>query len=103
MDANPAQKGFSISKSMATKGNYIAISIANRIVSQQLSLDKNEDEIEFSIGKKNRMYNVLITDLKAGKWIENAETFKESVTVNVTSCTVYFKSKGGMFTLKKVI
>lgn len=103
MDAKPAQKGSKISKSMATKGNYIAISIANRIVSQQLSLDKNEDELEFSIGKKNRMYNVLITDLKAGKWIENAETFKESVTVNVTSGTVYFKSKGGMLTLKKVI
>ena len=40
---------------MATKGSYIAISISNRIVAQQLSLDKNEDEIEFiekSIGKR---------------------------------------------------
>ena len=102
MDAKPAQNGFTISKSMATKGNYIAISIGNRIVAQQLSLEKNEDEIEFSIGKKNKMYNVLITDLKSGQWIVNAETFKESVTVNETSGTVYFKSKGGMFTLKKV-
>jgi hypothetical protein len=48
------------------------------------------------------MYNVLITDLKSGQWIVNAETFKESVTENETSGTVYFKSKGGMFTLKKV-
>ena len=102
MDAKPAQKGFTISKSMATKGSYIAISISNRIVAQQLSLDKNEDEIEFNIGNKKKMYNVLITDLKSGQWIVNAETFKESVTVNETSGTVYFKSKGGMFTLKKV-
>jgi hypothetical protein len=102
MDAKPAKKGFNISKSLAIKGHYIAISISDRIVAQQLSLDKNEDEIAFTIGNKKSMYNVLITDLKAGEWLVNSETVKKTVTVNETSGTIYFMSKGGSFTLQKM-
>ncbi len=102
MDAKPAKKGFNISKSLAIKGHYIAISISDRIVAQQLSLDKNEDEIAFTIGNKKSMYNVLITDLKAGEWLVTSETVKKNITVNETSGTIYFMSKGGSFILRKV-
>lgn len=103
MDAKPVKKGFSISKSYATKGNYIAVSISDRIVAQQLSLDKNEEDIEFNIGVRNRVYNVLVTDLEAGKWLISSETVKEIFTVSETSGTVYFKSKGGRFRLEKAL
>jgi hypothetical protein len=102
MDAKPAKKGFNISKSLATKGHYIAISISNRIVAQHLSLDKNEDEIAFTIGNKKSMYNVLITDLKTGEWLVTSETIKKNVIVNETSGTIYFMSKGGSFLLQKI-
>ena len=48
------------------------------------------------------MYNVLITDLKAGEWLVTSETVKKTVTVNETSGTIYFMSKGGSFTLQKM-
>jgi hypothetical protein len=87
---------------MATKGNYVAVCIADRIVAQQLNLDKNEATIAFSIGNKSKTYSVLITDLTAGKWLVTNATTKQIITVKEQTGTAYFTSKGGSFLLKKV-
>lgn len=102
MDAQPAKPALSITKSMATKGNYVAVCIADRIVAQQLNLDKNEATIAFSIGNKSKTYSVLITDLTAGKWLVTNATTKQIITVKEQTGTAYFTSKGGSFLLKKV-
>lgn len=101
MDAQPVKPALTITKSIATKGNYVAVCIADRIVAQQLNLDKNEDIIAFVIGDKSKSYSVLITDLKAGKWQVTNASSKQIITVEEQSGTAYFTSKGGSFLLKK--
>ena len=100
MDARPVRTPFVVSKSYAKKGNYIAMTLSNRIVVQQLSLDRNEKEIEFSIGNKKQEYSVLVTDLKAGNWIVVNTGLRFMVKVLENSGTAYFQSKGGTFSLK---
>ena len=100
MDAQPAPKPFPISKSYASKGEFVAVSISNRIVAQQLSLDRTKNEIEFAIGNAGKDYDVLVTDLKSGSWLVGSASGNIRVTVSEDSGTAYFKSKGGMFTLK---
>jgi hypothetical protein len=102
MDAKPAKQALAITKAFATKGNYVAVCISNRIVAQQLSLNKNEEIIAFTIGNKNNNYNVLVTDLQAGKWLLTTATSKQTITVNEATGTAYFTSKGGSFKLEKL-
>ena len=101
-DAQPSKQVFIVKKSFATKGNFIAISIADRIVAQQLNLDKTDDEIAFSIGEKSKNYKVLITDLKAGEWIATTNFGKQTIRVTEANGTAYFISKGGSFRLWKM-
>jgi len=77
------------------------VSIGNRIVAQQLTLDRNGSDIQFSIGETNKEYEVLVTDLQAGNWKILSPSGDTSETVSATAGTVYFKSKGGMFQLKQ--
>ncbi len=100
MDATPTQNPLSVKKIMSTKGNYVAIELADRIVAQQLALDKNTREIEFKIGEKNKDYNVLITDLKAGRWTITTPSGIQILQPTDSTGTVYFKSKGGVINLK---
>ncbi len=101
MDANPSPKPLVVNKVLATKGNYVAITIGNRIVAEQLTLDRSGGDIQFSIGEANKEYEVLVTDLKAGNWMIVSPSGKISKMVVETAGTVYFKSKGGVFMLKK--
>jgi len=101
MDAHPAPTPLMVTKALATKGNYVAVSIGNRIVAQQLTLDRNGSDIQFSIGETNKEYEVLVTDLQAGNWKILSPSGDTSETVSATAGTVYFKSKGGMFQLKQ--
>ena len=101
-DAQPSKQVFIVKKSFATKGNFIAISIADRIVAQQLNLDKTDNEIAFSIGEKSKNYKVLITDLKAGEWIATTNFGKQTIRVTEANGTAYFISKGGSFRLWKL-
>jgi len=101
-DAKPSKQVFEVKKSMATKGNYIAVSIADRIVAQQLNLDKIVDEIIFSIGEKSKNYKVLVTDLVAGNWMIKTDSGEQRISVTEANGTAYFNSKGGSFRLRKV-
>ena len=101
MDANLSPNPLVVTKAFATKGNYVAVTIGNRIVAQQLTLDHHASDIQFTIGEANKEYAVLITDLKAGNWTIVSPAGKTSKVVTESAGTVYFKSKGGMFLLKK--
>jgi hypothetical protein len=101
-DAQPSREVLKVKKSFAIKGNYIAVSIGDRIVAQQLNLDKTDNEIEFAIGEKTQNYKVLITDLKAGEWMVTSNFGKQSLKVAEENGTVYFMSKGGNFRLWKM-
>jgi heparin/heparan-sulfate lyase len=100
MDAHPSQKPFPVEKSWATKGNYVAVSINNRIVAQQLSLNRTKNEIEVTIGDAKKDYDVLVTDLKSGNWFVESASGNFTTAVPEDSGTAYFKSKGGTFILK---
>ena len=101
MDASPAQNPIVVNKSMATKGNYVAVEIADRIVAQQLALGKNDQTIEFSIGKKDLNYKVLVTDLKQGNWIISTSSGDKKISVIDSAGTAYFNSIGGKITLTR--
>ena len=101
MDANPSPIPLSVTKAIASKGNYVAVTIGNSIVAQQLTLDRNGGDIQFSIGEANKEYEVLVTDLKAGNWMIVSPSGKLVKVVLDTAGTVYFRSKGGIFILKK--
>ena len=101
-DAQPKKQVFIVKKSIATKGNFIAISIGDRIVAQQLNLDKTDADIAFSIGEKSKNYKVLISDLKAGNWIATSDFGKQTIRVTEANGTAYFISKGGSFSLRKI-
>ncbi len=101
-DAKPSKQVLPVTKSLATKGNYIAISIGDRIVAQQLNLDKTDNEIAFSIGEKSKNYKVLVTDLKAGEWIATSNLGEQTIRVTEANGTAYFNSKGGSFRLRKI-
>ena len=101
MDAHPSPTPLGVTKVLATKGNYVTVSIGNRIVAQQLTLDRNGSDIQFSIGDANKEYEVLVTDLQAGNWKILSPSGDITETVSATAGTVYFKSKGGMFQLKQ--
>ncbi len=102
MDAKPSPTAFSVNKSFAEKGNYVAVAISNRIVAQQLSLDKNDQEIAFTIGDTNKDYKVLIADLKAGEWKFKSSSTTKNIRVNDSAGTVYIESKGGHFSLTPI-
>ncbi len=99
MDAIPHQEPMKVIKSVSTKGNYMAVSIGDRIVAQQLSLDKNTGLVEFTLGEERKNYKVLVTDLKAGKWVITTTSGKTEATVSDPAGTAYFKCKGGKIRL----
>ena len=103
MDAKPSPTPFAVAKSYAVKGNYIAVSISNRIVAQQLSLDRNDKEIEFTIGNTDKDYKVLITDLKQGVWKIESGSITKNITVKDNAGTAYIESKGGHFRLLPIV
>jgi len=84
---------------MATKGNHVAVEIADCLVVQHLALDKYNDTIQFEIGKKTKKYKVLITDLQAGRWRVKSPSRQFNAVVKDSSGTLYFESKGGSFEL----
>ncbi len=102
MDAQPVQTSLPIDKSFSANGDYIAISIADRIVAQALNLSSHAADLAFTIGDSKKTYQVLITDLAEGKWIIQSTSGKQNLTVNKDADTVYFTSKGGKFLLHKL-
>ena len=102
MDANPSPTPLIVKKSYSVKGNYIAVEIGNRIVAQQLSLDKDDKEITFTIGDTNKEYKLLIADLKSGEWKFKSNSTTKNVKVNDSAGTVYIESKGGHFSLTPI-
>jgi heparin/heparan-sulfate lyase len=102
MDAQPVQTSLPIDKCFSANGDYIAISIADRIVAQALNLANNQSrEIVFSLGDTKKSYQVLITDLAPGKWLVQSANGKQIFTVNKDAGTIYITSKGGKFLLQK--
>ena len=101
MDAGYNPKNQNIIKTYSDNGEYIAVLVSDRIVSEQLALGKNEKTIKFTIGDKNTNYKVLITDLKSGKWKALASDGERHFNVSETSGTIYFESHGGNFVIEK--
>lgn len=99
-DASPSVDVYPVTKALATKGNYMAIALSDRIVAQQLSLNNTDTTITFSIGNKTKAYKVLVTDLATGYWkaVVNNSTIN-TFLVSTDSGTIYFKSNGGNFKL----
>jgi len=102
MDAKPAPKPFKLEKTFSTDQQFVAIALDNRIVVQRLDLDKKEGEIEFTIGKRNKAYKVLVTDIYPGKWQVISPTGIIVINVNATAENLYFVSRGGRFQLKRI-
>lgn len=102
MDAQPVQTALTIDKCFSANGDYIAISIADRIVAQALNLSSHAADLAFTLGDGKKTYQVLITDLAAGKWTIQTASGKQNLTVNKDAGTVYFTSKGGKFLLHKL-
>lgn len=102
MDAQPVQTALTIDKCFSDNGDYIAISIADRIVAQALNLSSHAADLAFTLGDGKKTYQVLITDLAAGKWTIQTASGKQNLTVNKDAGTVYFTSKGGKFLLHKL-
>jgi heparin/heparan-sulfate lyase len=100
MDATPAQNPLKVTKATATKGKYIALSVGDRIVAQQLTLDRNNGEVEFTLGEKQKSYKVLITDLQTGKWLITTSSGKTEAMVSDATGTAYFDCKGGKINLQ---
>ncbi len=99
MDAAPSPKTLPVAKAFSTEGNYVAITIDNRIVAQHLRLCTNAAPITFTIGDKKKVYHALVTDLKTGKWKVYG---KQIVTVAKDAGTAYFDTKGGMVKMEWV-
>jgi hypothetical protein len=99
MDVTPAQNPLAVTKVMAAKGNYVVVSIADRVVAQQLTMDKNENEIELSIADKTKKYKVLVTDLVKGVWTITTPSGIQKINVADSIGSVYFNSFGGKIIL----
>ncbi|QBN17458.1 DUF4861 family protein [Flavobacterium nackdongense] len=99
MDATSKITPHVVTKKRATKGDHIAVEVADCIVVQHLALDKYNDSIHFEIGKKTKKYKVLITDLQAGTWKVKSPSGSFRSQVQDGSGTLYFESKGGSFQL----
>jgi len=99
MDASSKISPHLVSKKAASKGNYVAVEIADCIVAQHLLLDKYNDAIQFEIGNKSKKYKILITDLKPGIWKVKSNSGQFKFEVQEGAGTLYFKSRGGMFEL----
>ena len=102
MDASYNADGQKIEKVVSENGEYVAVQIKDRIVAEKLALDKNTNELKFSLGNKNTAYKVLITDLQSGKWSVSSPAGVKTMTVSETAGTLYFDSNGGTFMIKKI-
>lgn len=99
-DADKQHQLFTVKNVYATKGNYVAIAINDRIVAQQLILDTCQSVIEFSIGDTQKKYKVLITDLAEGYWqITNNNKRLKKLFVTASTGTIYLNALGGTFKL----
>lgn len=99
MDVTPAQNPLAVTKSFASKGNYVVVAIADRVVAQLLSMDKNENELEFTTGTKDRNYKMLVTDLAKGTWTVTSTSGTQKIIVTDSTGTAYFNSCGGKIKL----
>jgi len=102
MDAYPSPKPLKVSKTFATKGNYVVVEIANRIVAQSLDLETGNGDISFEKGETGNWYKVLITDLPPGKWKVKGPTQTKLFKVSWESGTISLDEKGGRFFLNYV-
>jgi len=59
-------------------------------------------DLSFTLGDGKKSYQVLVTDLAAGKWLIQSASGKQMLTVTKEAGTVYFTSKGGNFLLYKL-
>jgi hypothetical protein len=102
-DADKIANLFAVKKAYATKGNYLAVEIKDRIVAQQLALSNTDKQINFSIGNKQKKYKVLICDLQKGKWeIKVNNVWHKNVYVEDNVGTTYFTAKGGSFSIRLI-
>jgi heparin/heparan-sulfate lyase len=101
MDAgyNPSKQ--TIATAYSENGEYVALQIKDRIVAEQLALGKNDKVIKFTLGDKNTVYKILITDLKAGKWKVTTLSGVKQFSVSENSGTIYFEALGGTFLAEK--
>jgi len=102
MDANPSPKPLRVSKAFASKGNYVVVEIANRIVAQSLDLETGNGDISFEKGEKGSWYKILITDLPPGKWKVKGPTQTKCFNVSQEAGTISLNEKGGRFLIKYV-
>jgi len=101
MDAgyNPLKQP--VSSVYSENGEYVAILVKHRIVTEQLALGKNDKEIKFTLGDKNTTYKVLVTDLSAGTWKVTTAAGVKKFTVTEGIGTLYVESRGGKFLIIK--
>ena len=95
MDANPAPKAWDVKKIFSVKGDYVIVEIADWLVAQQLNLGVNNNEIEFTARLSAKEYNVLVTDLKPGRWQVTTAKGEMDYTVAKESGTLRFLTPGG--------
>lgn len=101
MDADYSPKQKNLNSTYSENNEYVVVEIKDRIVAEQLSLDKNDKDIVFNIGNPKLNYKVLVTDLKEGVWKVKNNGIIQTFKVNEKSGTIYFESKGGRFLLQK--
>ena len=100
MDAEPAPKPLPIQKVFSDKNDYVAVTVGNRMVVQNLLLEKGAKSFGWTIGDKGKLYDVLVTDLKKGIWVVKIASATKRVLVISEKGTAYFRSNGGKFELK---
>ena len=99
MDAQPSLIPLKVAKTFSTTKTYVALAIADRIVAEQLNLNKKEQAIDFTIGDTKKQYKVLVTDLKPGRWKIKCNKKELTLVVKEDAGTAYFNSNGGQFIL----
>ena len=101
MDAGYSPSKQNITSTFSDNKEYAVITVKDRIVAEQLALGTNEQALTFTAGNAKITYKVLITDLKAGKWIVSSPAGIKHLTVNEAAGTLYFESAGGKFRVEK--
>lgn len=101
MDAGVAPTNPSVTTVYSDNKEYVVLQIKDRIVAEQLGLDRNEKPIAFRMGANDSTYKVLVTDLSEGVWTVSASGKINTYTVSDTSGTLYFEAHGGKFLITK--
>ena len=101
MQASPSPDPLPIRQTVSRDGAYRIVEVGDRIVAQQLRLDRQEGRLEFSLGDNARTYRVLVADLEPGTWIVRAGGKRLEREVTPDAGTLYFTAAGGRFVLEK--